>query len=405
MDQILTNKLNTLIKSIKDSLTDINSSGKKGKGLEKAVKESRDIVTQVLEQQLGGVSLEEQINISQIPDDDWIITAQHIIDVINDPFVPVNRYDTYFLQLFTYLKSTDTDTLVNNMTYSLKKIEQERLDDFELLIQMLEQYKTGGDCDCGKNDFSFLNERASVLKRHCYDFLWVFKHLDDYSSKRTFCAVLMNWTDLQTEALISVRSLFKKYFEADIFSDGRNELFIDVGAHDGETIEGFVTVYGTEYQKIIAYEVSEDSISKLNGKIDELKFHDVIVLRKSVGSVKGKVAFKEEEDDVTLIRVAPKENKEEWLDAVRIDDEKETPTFIKIGATGNEKDVITGCRKTIKKHSPKLAICLHHSYSNIWRIPSMIYEIKPDYKLYMRYYGGHILPTDYVLYCKSTDKN
>ena len=87
----------------------------------------------------------------------------------------------------------------------------------------------------------------------------------------------------------------------------------------------------------------------------------------------------------------------------RIDDEKEAPTFIKIGVAGNEKDVIAGCQKKIKKYSPKLAVGLYQSYDDIWRIPSLIYDIKPDYKLYMRYYGGHILPTDYVLYCKPAD--
>ena len=403
MDQIMTNKLNMLIKSIKNSLVDLQRSGKRGKGLEKAIKESRAIVTEVLEQQLGGVSLEEQINISNIPDDDWLITAQHIIDTINDPFVPVNRYDTYFLQLFNYLKTTDKETLVSNMMYSLKKIEQENLEEYELLVKMLEQYKLGGSCDPDKNDFSFLEERASVLKRHCYDLLWIFKRLEDYSSKRTFSAVLMNWADLQTEALISVRSLFKKYFEADIFPDGRNEIFADIGAHEGETIDSFVTVYGTEYQKIIAYEVSGDSIAQINNKVDELNLNNVEVRRKSVGNVKGKTSFKEEDEDVPLIRVAPKEEKEEWIDAMRIDDEKEAPTFIKIGVAGNEKDVIAGCQKKIKKYSPKLAVGLYQSYDDIWRIPSLIYDIKPDYKLYMRYYGGHILPTDYVLYCKPAD--
>ena len=162
MDQTMTNKLNMLIKSIKDSLSDIKRSGKKGKGLEKAVEDSRNVVTEVLEQQLGGISLEEQINISQIPDDDWIFTAQHIIDVINEPFVPVNRYDTYFLQLFNYLKNTDVDTLVNNMMFSLKKIEQEQPDSYELLLKTINKYDRDAIFDPEDEDFSFLEENHRI---------------------------------------------------------------------------------------------------------------------------------------------------------------------------------------------------------------------------------------------------
>lgn len=105
MNKELNDKLNTLLNSIQSSLKDIKKSGRKGRGLKKAVEDGGAIVTEVLEQQLGGVSLEDQINISEIPDDDWLITARHIIDVLNDPFIPKNSYEKYFLQLFNYIIS------------------------------------------------------------------------------------------------------------------------------------------------------------------------------------------------------------------------------------------------------------------------------------------------------------
>ncbi len=65
---------------------------------------------------------------------------------------------------------------------------------------------------------------------------------------------------------------------------------------------------------------------------------------------------------------------------------------------GSEYEALLGLKNKIKKYKPKLAISVYHNNDHLWQIPKLIYELNPDYKFYLRYYGGPILPTEYILY-------
>ena len=174
MNDELNAKLDTILKSIQSSLDDIKRNGRKARELKAAVKKSRDIVTEVLEQQLGGVSLEQQINISEMPDEDWLITARHIIDEINDPFVPENEYETYFIKLFRYLVDTDMDTIVSNIYYSYNKIMNEGFEVYDNLVERFSELSLPLEPDPETGEPGIFEKRAAVLKRHSYDFLWIY---------------------------------------------------------------------------------------------------------------------------------------------------------------------------------------------------------------------------------------
>ena len=402
MNDEMNKKLNMLLNSIKESLAEIKRAGKRGQGLKKAVKESRGIVTEVLEQQLGGISLEKQINISEIPDEDWLITAKHIIAELNDPFVPQNQYEIYFQQLINYLKNTDKETLLTNLQFSLNKMMQENADNYDTLRDFFIKYPFWGNYDPDEEDYSTFITRLSVAKQHSYDLLWLYRKTEDYLSKRTLAAILMNWIDLQTGGLAAVKSIFKDYCEPDIFPNNKNDVYVDIGAFTGDSIENYIQVYGKDYKKIYAYEPVKYAYNDLCNKIEQMQLHDIELRQKGAGSVKCRKYFRENMFDPTANSIVSKGDDESRVDIVRIDDDiKDAPTYIKINASGCEKDVIIGCQKTIKKYSPKLAVAFYYGYDDIWGIPSMIDEINPGYKFYIRFYGSEILPTGFVLICKA----
>lgn len=71
-------------------------------------------------------------------------------------------------------------------------------------------------------------------------------------------------------------------------------------------------------------------------------------------------------------------------------------TFIKMDIEGAELEALHGCRDTIIKYRPKLAICVYHKPEDIIEIPSYIHEIVPEYKLYLRHHSKDLSET--VLY-------
>lgn len=401
MNEELKAKLNTLVRSIEDSLNDIRRNSRKARELKKAVQNSRDIVTQVLEQQLGGVSLEDQINVSEIPDDDWIITVKHIIDYIDDPFVPCNEYENYFLQLINYLVTTSREKLVENMMFSFNKIKAEHEEVHEMLILRLTEYNLS--VVSTDESPSVFEVRAAALKQHSYDFLWLYRHTGDYLSKRTLAAILMNWADLQFSALDVVKSIFKKYWEPDIFPDNKEDVLADIGTGNGDELKEFVEVYGAGYKHIYAYEPSPRVFDELVENLHEWQFRDIDIFNKGAGDVRTKKVINDtaESSGMMIRMLKPEKDEGKIVDIVRIDEDiKEPITFIKISAGADTESAILGCLKTIKKNHPKLAICVDSGFEDIWKIPSIINNTYSGYKFYLRHYGEDLLPKDFVLFCR-----
>ncbi|MDD2207836.1 MAG: FkbM family methyltransferase [Bacilli bacterium] len=87
------------------------------------------------------------------------------------------------------------------------------------------------------------------------------------------------------------------------------------------------------------------------------------------------------------------------VETVKIDDDiKGRVTFIKMDIEGGELKALLGLKNKITKYKPKLAISVYHNNNHLWQIPKMLYYLNPKYKFYLRYYGGRLVPTEYILY-------
>jgi hypothetical protein len=62
------------------------------------------------------------------------------------------------------------------------------------------------------------------------------------------------------------------------------------------------------------------------------------------------------------------------------------PTFIKMDVEGFEIAALKGASETIRKHKPKLAICLYHKISDFVDVPKLVLSLRDDYKMYVRHY-------------------
>jgi FkbM family methyltransferase len=60
-----------------------------------------------------------------------------------------------------------------------------------------------------------------------------------------------------------------------------------------------------------------------------------------------------------------------------------------IDIEGNEKEMLRGSNKIIKKYKPNFAISVYHYPTDIIEIPYTLLECHSDYKLYLRNYTGH----------------
>ncbi len=366
--------------------------------LKLGVTETRGIVTGLIEKSLN-CSLEKTLSISSLSDEDWLITTRHILDEMLSPFSIQNYYDAQFICLIKQALKNSEDTLLENLKLKLQEFSKRYPKNYEEFVAYFSTFPFWGTLRPEADDFVAFERRVAVIKRHAYDLIWLYRRLEDYTSKCTLIAILDNWLNMELESPMVMRSRFSDYWEPDIFPNNKDDVLVDVGAFTGDSIRQYIETYGQFYKKINAYEISPKSIEELHKAVVLNGWHDVLIRQKGAGS-SHRTMFLNEAENTSSNTVSTKESNVS-VDIVPLDDEiGEEATFIKMDIEGAEQDALLGLEKTISARHPKLAVCTYHGYEDIWKIPVMIDKMYPGYKFYFRHYGGNMPPTEFVLLCK-----
>ena len=371
-----------------------------------AVMEGRRAVTLQIEKAVGD-TLARRVNADALPDAEWLGVAYRIVEQLADPFQPQNAFDTEFLNFLEYIWQHTEAALVQQMKGVLqewKKTPQGK-ETCKSFVTYFERFPLWGTMHPERGDFDTLKRRAIVLKRHSYDFLWLYRRLDDYLSRRTLSAILINWAVLDLNYPQKVKSIFPDYWEPDLFPDNKDDILVDVGAYVGDSIVQYVHVYGDSYKKIYTYEVSPESCETMRDNIEKMGLHDVIIRNKGAGSQRGKMFLSRSDTDASANQLSADKAAGQRIEVVPLDEDiPEKITFLKMDIEGAEWDALLGCERIISQDHPKLAICVYHGYDDLWRIPALIDSMYPGYEFYLRHYGGNLIPTEFVLLCRPKGK-
>ncbi len=169
-----------------------------------------------------------------------------------------------------------------------------------------------------------------------------------------------------------------EYFSTGLLQYHDQEIFVDVGAYIGDTIEQFqnqVIKKNFGYKKIYAFELENKLMGQLKATVQSLNLENVEIFNKGIS----------EEDDELNSMVC--------LDTMFNDREF---TLIKMDIEGYEWGALHGGKNVIKKWNPQMAICLYHCLEDLWRIPHYVKELNPEYRLYLRHHSPVVW--DSVLY-------
>jgi FkbM family methyltransferase len=64
--------------------------------------------------------------------------------------------------------------------------------------------------------------------------------------------------------------------------------------------------------------------------------------------------------------------------------------YVKMDIEGSEMDALHGAEATIDRFRPRLAICLYHHPSDLWKIPAYVRRRHPWYRLYLAHHTLHV---------------
>jgi FkbM family methyltransferase len=177
------------------------------------------------------------------------------------------------------------------------------------------------------------------------------------------------------------------YFADDLITINNDEVYVDCGAFDGDSVQEFLNRRGSAFKKIIAIEPDpanskafEARFSKLPSEIKER----VHVIPNATGSERSIVTFNATGTAGSAVGIGSYQ-----VECIPLDEllTTETPTFIKMDIEGAEPNTLLGASRIIANHAPVLAICLYHAQEHLWQIPLLIQSLNKDYDFFLRRYA------------------
>ena len=195
----------------------------------------------------------------------------------------------------------------------------------------------------------------------------------------------------------------KEYFSTDYIPLGKDEVYWDCGAFDGDSIRDFMESVSNEYMEIVGFEPDPKNFNKLASFVKDNNLNQVFcypyalskendeLMFSSTGGVDAKIS--QDSSDLRSIKV-----KVISLDSFYKECKscRRSPTIIKLDVEGFEKDTIKGAEGIIKKYHPTLIVCIHHLPLDLFDIPVFIKTIVPEYKFKLRQHKEGFI--EYVLY-------
>jgi len=229
--------------------------------------------------------------------------------------------------------------------------------------------------------------RAAI--RRAYD-LWT-----DDASRREFVAQVQwrltgNYDDLTPLADRDA------YFGEDFFQLRADEVVLDCGAFDGDTLRTFLRHRGPAFARYVALEPDPGNFAKLENLAaslpDEIR-QKVRVLPYAVGAQPGRVRFAAEGSLASAISAQGEIEVElVTLDEISAD---VPPTLVKMDIEGAEPDALNGGRRLITAGKTAFAACVYHAQDHLWSIPLLINDLNPGFQYYLRPY----MPEGWDLIC------
>lgn len=180
--------------------------------------------------------------------------------------------------------------------------------------------------------------------------------------------------------------------DASTFQLGRQEHFCDCGASQGSIIRKFLDATQYQYKSITAFEPDARNLEELKN-IPSILTPDLRIIPKAVSNESQEIRFSANGDKSSHAASSGSHS----ATTVRLDDELEQVTFLKMDVEGFEAKALDGATRLIGTYRPRMAICVYHYAHDLLDVIHQIHRITDNYHFRLRqHYNAHYY--DLVLY-------
>jgi FkbM family methyltransferase len=176
-----------------------------------------------------------------------------------------------------------------------------------------------------------------------------------------------------------------QYAPFDLFAPTDQEVFVDCGAFDGDTIREFAAAWDGRFNRIYALEPDPGSCRRLLTSVQLLPpsfANRIDVLPIAVGGESGQVRFRADGS----MGAAFADDGDIMIECRTLDDvfEDEPVSYIKMDIEGQELAALRGGMGVIARCRPVIAVCVYHTQNHLWAIPLFLHERLKNYSFFLR---------------------
>lgn len=224
------------------------------------------------------------------------------------------------------------------------------------------------------NDGVFTRE---FIEEHDSEFDEAYSLLSDDFSRQSYIDILDFKVSGKVEYLFNCQKS-KDEIYSEYLALGKDEIFMDLGAYDGDTVREFLQATDSQHEKIIAVEADEKNYKKLTDKtsgVERIETHNLAVWNK-----KETLFFEKKKGRNSKLSSAGQvEVQADSVDNILYG---RKITVLKMDIEGSEEMALDGAVKTIQTYNPKLYVCAYHRNDDMFRLPLKINGIQKGYKFY-----------------------
>ena len=162
---------------------------------------------------------------------------------------------------------------------------------------------------------------------------------------------------------------------------GGNEVYVDLGAYNGDTVDEFLHYAGGSYRKIVALEPNAGNFAKLRAHCADMPRVELWQLgawdRNTV------LRFNNKAGRSSAIAPQGVETRVAAVDSILCGT---SATYVKADVEGADWETLIGMRETLRRCKPKLNFAAYHRFEDLFRLPLLITRLNPAYKIYLRHH-------------------
>lgn len=209
----------------------------------------------------------------------------------------------------------------------------------------------------------------------------------DETSRKEYVGQIGWRSTLEPSALSPHAPVGETYFPPDLFDFKPDEVMIDCGAFDGDSIRAFLERVGNSFKAAIGLEpdpLTRTRFEKWRESLPQEQVAKIHLLPYATGDKREILSF-----DSTGTAASAIGSGQIKVECLPLDESVAecAPSFIKMDIEGAEPATVRGAKGILHEHQPILAVCLYHAQEHLWQIPLLIQSLNPNYSLFLRRYS------------------